>query len=121
MKKKNVILAMVFSLTVMIAFTVSGTVEARGMGNPLPQPVVYVTSQGMYYDSIVTTNLPPHGRFQQLEPDAGPHGGPQTEFGPGDQEFVGGRWWVDANGNGGMDDGDVYFSCPLLGPGRDTP
>ena len=105
----------------MVLVSSSGDVLARGKGNPHPQPVVYVTSQGLYYDSIVTTDLPPHGRFQQLEPEAGPHGGPQTEWGPGDHGYVGGRWWVDANGSGEMDEGDVYFSCPLLGPGRSAP
>ena len=47
--------------------------------------------------------------------------GLQTEFGPGDQDYVGGRWWIDANGNGEMDAQDAYFSCPLLGPGRAEP
>jgi hypothetical protein len=43
--------------------------------------------------------------------------GLQTEFGPGDPGYVGGRWWVDANGNNQMDEGDTFFLCPLLGPG----
>ena len=77
---------------------------------------IYVTGQDLVYDSIVISNqLPPHGPFQKLE-FAGPTG-LQTEFGPGDQEFVGGRWWVDVNGNNQIDDGDILFSCPLLGPG----
>ena len=82
-------------------------------------PVVYVTSQGLFFDSIVLTGLPPVGPFQLFE-----FGGPSgfmTEWGPGDKGYVGGRWWIDANGDGMMDMGDVYFSCPLLGPGRDTP
>ena len=91
---------------------------ANGRGNG---PVIYVTGQGLVYDSIVTAeSLPFRGPFQKLE-----MGGPtglQTEFGPGDQGYVGGRWWLDANGNGEMDppgeSGDAYFSCPLLGPGR---
>jgi hypothetical protein len=121
MKKGTACLTAAIAIAVVMTFTVSGTALARGKGNPLPQPVVYVTSQGLYYDSTVTTDLPPQGRFQELEPTAGPHGGPQTEYGPGDLGFVGGRWWVDANGNREMDSGDVYFSCPLLGPGRSTP
>jgi len=28
---------------------------------------------------------------------------------------------MDSNGNGQMDDDDHYFSCPLLGPGREEP
>lgn len=84
----------------------------RGTG-----PVVYVESQGLFYDSIVLADLPQHGRFQQLKPGVGPSG-LATEFGPGDHGYVGGRWWIDANGNGYMDDGDAFFLCPLLGPGR---
>ena len=44
--------------------------------------------------------------------------GLQTEFGPGDPGYVGGRWWIDLNGNGEMDPADKFFLCPLLGPGR---
>lgn len=83
--------------------------------------VVYVSSQGLYYDSIITARtLPPKGPFQKLEP-GGPHGGPMTEWGPGDHDYVGGRWWMDTNGDGEMDAGDAYFVCPLLGPGRSDP
>lgn len=96
----------------------ASTAQARG-NVPTQQPVIYVTGQDLFYDSIVLTMLPNVGPFQKLE-----MGGPtglQTEFGPGDQEFVGGRWWVDVNGNYEMDDGDLFFSCPLLGPGRTEP
>jgi hypothetical protein len=91
---------------------------ARG-GGPKDRPVIYVTSQELFYDSIVGPDLPPHGPFQQLEM-AGPTG-LQTEFGPGDPGYVGGRWWIDLNANGEMDEDDKYFSCPLLGPGREDP
>lgn len=85
-----------------------------GRGNG---PVVYVTGQELFYDSIVTADpLPSKGPFQELEMD-GPSG-LQTEFGPGDPGYVGGRWWIDLNGNSEMDEGDKYFLCPLLGPGR---
>lgn len=84
----------------------------RGTG-----PVVYVESQGLFYDSIVLADLPSNGRFQQLMPGVGPSG-LATEFGPGDVGYLGGRWWIDANGNDFMDDGDAFFLCPLLGPGR---
>ena len=81
--------------------------------------VVYVIEQNLYYDSIVGPDLPPNGPFQLLE--MGPNG-LQTQFGPGDPGYVGGRWWEDLNGNGEMDaDDDHFFSCPLLGPGRATP
>ena len=89
----------------------------RGTG-----PTVFVTSQGLYYDSIVVVDpLPQKGRFQQLKPGAGPGGTLATEFGPGDPGYLGGRWWIDANENGEMDEGDAFFSCPLLGVGSATP
>lgn len=84
----------------------------RGTG-----PVVYVESQGLFYDSIVLADLPAKGRFQELKPGVGPSG-LATEFGPGDTGYLGGRWWIDANGNGYMDEADAFFLCPLLGPGR---
>jgi hypothetical protein len=86
--------------------------KGRGTG-----PVVYVTAQDRFYDTIVLGSLPYNGteNFQLLEM-TGPSG-LQTEFGPRDTGYYGGRWWVD-NGNGYMDDGDTYFLCPLLGPGR---
>lgn len=85
-------------------------------------PVIYVTSQDMYYDTLLLGDLPYNGttNFQQLEPGVGPTG-VQTEFGPKDTGYYGGRWWVDANENGYMDEEDVYFLCPLLGPGRSEP
>lgn len=84
----------------------------RGTG-----PVIYVTSQNQFFDSIVLTDLPMQGNFQQLVPTMN---GLETEFGPGDVGHLGGRWWIDANGDDVMDSGDKYFLCPLLGPGRDT-
>lgn len=93
-------------------------VPAFADGRHQSDVVIYVTNQGLYYDSIVGPELPPHGPFQKLEMVDGQL---QTEFGPGDPGYVGGRWWLDLNPNGEMDDGDLYFSCPLLGPGRETP
>jgi hypothetical protein len=76
---------------------------------------VYVTSQGLYYDTFITAEvLPMHGRFQKLENG-------MTEFGPGTPGYLGGRWWVDVNGDDLMDAGDSYLLCPLLGPGRTSP
>ncbi len=86
--------------------------KGRGTG-----PVVYVTSQGLYYDSIVVADLPAKGEFQQLIP--GPNG-LETEFGPGEPGHLGGRWWIDVNSDGVMNNGDRFFLCPLLGPGRET-
>ncbi len=85
----------------------------RGTG-----PVVFVTSQELYYDSIVVVeSLPAKGDFQQLIPGMD---GLSTEFGPGEVGHLGGRWWIDVDGDGSMNDGDKFFLCPLLGPGRDT-
>jgi hypothetical protein len=77
--------------------------------------VVYVTSQGLYYDTFVVKDpLPMEGRFQLLTNG-------RTEFGPGQPGYLGGRWWEDLNGNGNQDPEDHYFLCPLLPPGRPTP
>jgi hypothetical protein len=77
--------------------------------------VVYVTSQGLYYDTFVVKDpLPMEGRFQLLANG-------QTEFGPGQPGYLGGRWWEDTNGNGMQDSEDHFFLCPLLPPGRSTP
>jgi hypothetical protein len=77
--------------------------------------MVYVSSQGLWYDTFAATEtLPPHGRFQKLEAGV-------TEFGPGDPGYLGGRWWIDDDGNGVQDPTDTYFLCPLLGPGRTDP
>ena len=80
-------------------------------------PVIYVTSQNLYYDSIVLTDLPMKGDFQQLVPG---ENGLSTEFGPGEVGHLGGRWWLDKNADGEMDKDDLFFLCPLLGPGRET-
>jgi hypothetical protein len=121
MKLKPIIL-----ISIAMMFVVSGTVVAarggNGNGGPNPRPVVYVESQGLFYDSIVTADsLPYNGHnghtFQQLIPTPD---GLVTAYGPKDPEYRGGRWWVDANGNGYMDMNDAYFGCPLLGPGRET-
>jgi hypothetical protein len=81
-------------------------------------PIVYVTSQGLYYDSIVVADpLPMKGNFQQLIPGMN---GLETEYGPGEPGHLGGRWWIDLNEDGVMDADDKFFLCPLLGPGRET-
>ena len=101
-------------LVVILALVLAVPAAAKG-GRAGPIGVVYVTSQGLYYDTFVTNEeLPMQGPFQKLENG-------QTEFGPGDPGYLGGRWWVDQNGNGVQDAGDRFFHCPLLGPGRATP
>jgi hypothetical protein len=112
-RKSTVVLAVFILALLMVvpAFAKGGRAGETG--------VVYVTSQGLYYDTFVTVeSLPQQGMFQKLE--MGPNGS-QTEFGPGSPGYLGGRWWVDNNGNGIQDEGDSFFLCPLLGPGRPTP
>lgn len=112
MKRKLFILLAVLITAVLV--NIPASAAGRGDG-----PVIYVTGQDLYYDSIVTADpLPARGPFQELK--MGPDG-LYTQLGPGDPGYVGGRWWVDLNGNDMMDDGDHYFSCPLLGPGRAEP
>ncbi len=96
-----------------------GVLTASGRGDG---PIIYVTSQNLFFDSIVTADpLPPRGKFQQLLTNGPPPNGLQTMWGPGDKLYRGGRWWVDVNESGEMDEGDHFFSCPLLGPGRAQP
>lgn len=105
---------MLLVLALSAAAAVPAFAGGRGDG-----PIIFVTGQGLYYDSIVTADpLPNQGPFQELRVG---ENGLETDFGPGDPGYVGGRWWMDLNGDGEMDSGDHYFSCPLLGPGRDTP
>ena len=110
MYRRSTILILVVILALVLA------VPARAKGSRAgPTGVIYVTSQGLYYDTFVTADeLPMQGRFQKLENG-------QTEFGPGDPGYLGGRWWVDVNGDGMQDEGDDFLLCPLLGPGRETP
>lgn len=109
--RKTLILAVVALLTL----GTTATAFADGGGRAGPTGTIYVTSQDLYYDTFVVVDpLPMEGPFQQLENG-------QTEFGPGDPGYLGGRWWVDVNGNGVQDSGDHYFLCPLLGPGSETP
>lgn len=97
------------------ALTVIGPATATPGGRAASTGVVYVTSQGLYYDTFVTNvTLPMSGKFQLIENG-------ETEFGPGDPGYLGGRWWEDLNGNGVQDASDHYFHCPLFGPGRASP
>ena len=88
----------------------SGENKGRGSG-----PIVFVSSQNLYYDSIIIVDpLPPLGPFQLLEMG---RNGLQTDFGPGNVGYGGGRWNEDFDGDGQCH----YFLCPLLGPGRTNP
>jgi hypothetical protein len=93
----------------------SAAASASAQGRRFSGGVIFVTSQGLYYDTFVARDpLPMRGRFQLLVNGT-------TEFGPGDPGYLGGRWWEDLNGNGVQDEGDHFFECPLLPPGRPMP
>ena len=113
---KNLTTAVLISSALIMSSAAYAAQNKFGRGSP-GSPVVYVTSQDLYYDSIVLTELPQKGNFQELVPGTY---GLATEFGPGDVGHLGGRWWIDKNQDGEMDSDDMYFLCPLLGPGRDT-
>ena len=120
-----IIISIFVAVNAVTVFAGGGPVPRDDDGNRI-RPVIYVTSQGLYYDSIVGPALPYEGPFQQLFPPGANPDWPDgetlsTEFGPRDMGYVGGRWWVDANGNNQMDEGDAFFMCPLLGPGRLEP
>jgi hypothetical protein len=109
MKRKISMLFVVVFIALLVAVP-----AAAGRGNGTPG-VVYVTGQGLYYDTFVVKDpLPFEGQFQKIENG-------MTEFGPGDPGYLGGRWWEDTNGNDEMDATDHYFLCPLFGPGREIP
>lgn len=92
MKLLNILSAViVMAAAGMMSGAVSAGENTKGRGS-VGSPVIYVTSQGLYYDSIVLADLPMEGDFQQLVPGA----------------------------NGEMDKDDKYFLCPLLDPGRET-
>jgi hypothetical protein len=104
-----VLLMLVVAMLVVIPAAADGS---SGRGAP---GVVYVTSQGLYYNTYVTAQtLPLKGPFQKLTNHV-------TDYGPGDPGYLGGRWWIDTNANDVMDSTDTYLLCPLLGPGRTTP
>ncbi len=89
--------------------------SADSHGRPGSPVEVTVLSTGLTYDSIALGELPMHGRFQQLVPTAE---GLTTQWGPGDHDYVGGRWFIDMDGDNKPTTGDKFFLCPLLGPGR---
>lgn len=109
MKRRLLILILVVVLAMIAVIPASANRGDGALG------VVYVSSQGLYYDTFVSAqSLPMHGRFQKLVDGV-------TEFGPGDQGYVGGRWWIDTDGDDVMEESDTFLLCPLLGPGRTSP
>jgi hypothetical protein len=111
MKRK---LSVLFVVVIIALLTAVPGLADRETGRGAPG-VIYVTSQGFYYDTYTVADpLPFQGPFQKLENGT-------IEFGPGDPGYLGGRWWGDTNGNNIMDATDHYFLCPLLPPGRPSP
>lgn len=118
MKRLNVLVVTLLVVTVLATFAAGDALALRGGANGRgggEVGLIYVSSQGLFYETFVTAEpLPMKGPFQLIYP--GPMG-PTTEYGPGNPGYVGGRWWMDTNGNGAMDQEDRFFLCPLLGPG----
>ncbi len=97
MKRKLSVLFVVvlIALLAVVPASAAGGTQGRGTAG-----VIYVTSQGLYYDTYTVVDpLPFHGPFQQLVNGT-------TEFGPGQPGYL---------------STDHYFLCPLLGPGRTSP
>jgi len=112
MNTKKTLLGIAVLAASVTAYFAVDAVANRGDG---ALGTVYVSSQGLFYDTFVSAQmLPPEGPFQLLENGV-------TEFGPGDPGYLGGRWWIDSNHNGVMDPDDTYLLCPLLPPGRIVP
>jgi hypothetical protein len=112
MLRRPIVLLACLAAMLVVAVATAGATPGGRAGS---DGVVYVTSQGLYYDTFVTNDpLPMNGEFQLLVSGT-------TEFGPGDPGYLGGRWWEDLNANGVQDEADHFFHCPLLGPGWPTP
>jgi hypothetical protein len=110
--KRRFSVVLVVAIIALMSVIPAAADGSSGRGAP---GVIYVTSQGLYYDTYVVQDpLPFRGPFQPLVEHT-------TPYGPGQPGYLGGRWWVDTNNNGVMDPTDHYFLCPLLGPGRTTP
>ncbi len=119
MIKKSAFVALVVAISLVFAVPAFAGGPPPGLpGGDRARPVIFVESQGLYYDSIVGPSLPMEGPFQELIVHADMS--LSTLYGPGDHGFVGGRWWADVNGDDIQNEGDAFFSCPLLGPGRYT-
>ena len=119
MRRSILLLAIVGMLVAALAIpALAGGHRNTGRGTG---PTVFVTDQGLVYDSIVVAEgLTWNGQdnWQLLVP--GGMGGADltTDAGPGSEDYFGGRWYFDDDGTPGLSAGDTFFICPLLGPGR---
>jgi hypothetical protein len=103
---------MVALVTLALVATLPGLAKGGRAG---ATGTIYVGSQGLFYDTFIVVDLlPMEGDFQLLINGT-------TDFGPGDAEYRGGRFWEDTNGSGFQDEGDRFFLSPLVGPGRAEP
>ena len=119
MIKKSALVALVVAISLVFAVPVFAGGPPPGLpGGDRARPVIFVESQGLYYDSIVGPSLPMKGPFQELIVHE--DNSLSTKNGPRVPGFVGGRWWVDANEDGIQNEDLSYLPCPLLGPGRET-
>jgi hypothetical protein len=117
MRKKKIVLMITLLAILSVSLNVL-TIRAPPGGRKESTGVVYVASQGLYYDTFVSsTKIRYNGHnansFQLLADGS-------TEFGPGDKGYKGGRWWID-DGDGIIEMEDNFVLCPLLGPGRESP
>ena len=81
MKSLKVVGAIVLAVSAMLINNAAVAGNNDKGRRSIGSPVVYVIEQERYYDSIVLTDLPRKGNFQQLFPTSD---GLMTEFGPGD-------------------------------------
>lgn len=115
---------LIIAVSVVMMFVIPGTALALkgGAGGRVDNNAIFVTSDGLYYDTFVSQDPVPYNghngnSFQELY---FVNGQPTTDYGPGDPGYKGGRWWLDLNGNDKKDPEGVdhYFVCPLFGPGE---
>ena len=113
MKKRMIGITGVLGVgAVAMAAAFSGPQVSEQQSMSPDRTVVFVRSQQLYYDSVVLGELPPFGPFQILEKI---NGQLETDYGPGDSLYYGGRWELDMGGQ------TIFFLCPLQGPGRPNP
>lgn len=111
------------AIAVTVLATAFPSLTPAGRGNG-PTGVIYVASQGLYYDTIGLFDLPEEGPFQLLIVDLDAEGNivsAVTDYGPGDPEYRGGRWEAMIFDSEGEYVTTRYFECPLLPRGREEP
>jgi hypothetical protein len=107
--KKTIMVLTVLSLVV-VGLIGTGAIASAA---PPDRGEVYVTSlDETFYTFVTPDTLHYNGHnaksFQELTDEG-------AIYGPGVPGHHGGRWWVDANGNGQIDMGEEAVHCPLVG------